>query len=401
MLSTIEPRLVSTLAILALLSFTPVAAAAPLQGGPPPSAVRVDAAQLETVQDRRQVTGEVRAIRRSTVAVREAGLVAELLVREGERVEAGQIIARLDAARIDLEEALVIAQEIENAALVEERTSDVASAQRELDVLTELFERDALNPKELADAGTVLRRQKARLAQAEAAARVLAAQRSLLNRRRADLEARAPFAGMVVTRHTEVGEWITTGGAVAEVLTDDALEASLEVPQAYLAALRQHRGPLFLTLDVGDGREVAVDDWRIVPTIQRSGRSFQVLVPLPSNDTTDPKAPAAADGASLTASIPNGKEAELITLARGSVLLGDTGPYVFVARPGAEGGPAVADLVPVQVLFPTGPRVAVRSARLAAGDQIVIEGNERLFPGAPLLPQPAGEASESEQSEQR
>ena len=51
-----------------------------------------------------------------------------------------------------------------------------------------------------------------------------------------------------------------------------------------------------------------------------------------------------------------------------------------------EGAGNVAQLVPVGALFRAGGRVAVSSPQLRAGALTVVEGNERLFPGAPLLP---------------
>ena len=46
------------------------------QGGPPATPVRVDAVRTEDLQERRRVTGELRAIARSMVATIEPGLVA-------------------------------------------------------------------------------------------------------------------------------------------------------------------------------------------------------------------------------------------------------------------------------------------------------------------------------------
>jgi hypothetical protein len=49
----------------------------------------------------------------------------------------------------------------------------------------------------------------------------------------------------------------------------------------------------------------------------------------------------------------------------------------------------------VQILFASGDRVAVRSPVLSGGEQIVIEGNERMFPGQPLIVVNGGAAAEA------
>ena len=62
------------------------------------------------------------------------------------------------------------------------------------------------------------------------------------------------------------------------------------------------------------------------------------------------------------------------------------GPNSLVAKVGAEN---MAELVPVQVLFATETGFAVEPLMpngLAEGDSIVVEGNERLFPGTPVTP---------------
>ena len=46
-------------------------------------------------------------------------------------------------------------------------------------------------------------------------------------------------------------------------------------------------------------------------------------------------------------------------------------------------------MVPVTVLFPIGDRVAVTAAIPLAGRTVVVEGNERLMPGATVLATPA------------
>ena len=56
---------------------------------------------------------------------------------------------------------------------------------------------------------------------------------------------------------------------------------------------------------------------------------------------------------------------------------GPAGRYVFVIRDGK------AELCPVKVLFDDSRRVAVRGA-LKAGDEVVVDGQLRVVPGAPV-----------------
>jgi len=367
-------------AILCAASALPLAGAGARQDGPPPpTPVRVDAVLLEEVQQKRRVTGEVRAARRSLVASREPGLVDELLVREGTRVEAGEVLARLDSAHLELEIAVVAAQETLAAVVVDEHTASAAQARLDLDVLEKLAERDAVNPKELADARTAVTVAEARLGQAGHEILVLAARRRLLERRVADMQPRAPFAGFVAARHTEAGEWVDAGGALVELMSAQHLEAWLDVPQAHFAAVSRSSGPFWIDVDAGGS--LKIEEWRLVPSVESRGRSFPLIVTLPADSGLAP-------GMSLTAALPTEERREHLTLARDALLLGEAGSYVYVAQATAEGAPPVATISPVEVLFSTSPeRVAVRAPRLTPGALVVVEGNERLYPGAALAPQ--------------
>ena len=70
-----------------LLAWTAGAVAQP-PGGFPPSPVVVDAARMETVEQWREVTGELRAVRRALLAAEEEGLVVEVVHEQGDAVKA-------------------------------------------------------------------------------------------------------------------------------------------------------------------------------------------------------------------------------------------------------------------------------------------------------------------------
>ncbi|MEZ5978617.1 MAG: efflux RND transporter periplasmic adaptor subunit [Planctomycetota bacterium] len=367
------PRTLAALA-LALGSFVTQASA---QGPGGPAPVRVDGASVENVQEMRRVTGEIRAKQSSLVAVREGGIVSELLVREGDRVEEGQPLARLDGVRLGDELAVLLAQLEESRAAVEEQRAVVSQAEFDLTTLEELAKRDAANQKELVDARSSLAVERARLARSERGVTVFEARRQQLQQRVADMEPRAPFSGVVVARHTEVGAWLAAGAPIVQLVSDRSLEVRLDVPQAYWSPLAASQDPIQLGVDAVGSRTST--NWRMVPAIQTAGRTFPLIAEL---DDAEGLAP----GMSVTATVPTGERADRLTVSRDGVLQGPTGFYVYVARPGADGAPHTAAIAPVQVLFYSGDRVVVQSPALTAGDLVVVEGNERLYPGQPVAP---------------
>jgi len=347
------------------------------QGGAP-TPVRVDDLRLEEVQQRRLVTGSVRAVRRSEIATREAGLVLELGVREGQPVEAGAVLARLDSRKLELELGVLTAEERAAQDTLSERRSDEDQARRDLEAIRSLAGRDATNPKELADAETAVAIAVARAARAASDVAAIGARKELLQQRVEDLVIRAPFAGSVVRRLTEVGEWLGEGAAVAELVSTDQVEAWLEVPQALWGASARGDADLQITIEA-TGATLSPSSSRAVADVDPRARTFALVAPLPAEAGLAP-------GMSVTAWVPTSSAAKELTVSRDALLRNATGPYVYVASDTGDGGPSLAVPTPVEVLFQTRDRVVVRAKGLAPGTPVVVEGNERLFPMAPIQP---------------
>ena len=343
--------------------------------GPPANPVRVDPVALEAVQEHRLVTGRVRAARRSTLAAREAGLVERVHAREGAAVGAGEVLVEIDATVVEVELAVNAAERAEAEALVAEREARERQAAADVAALEELFERGAAGSKELADARSVAAAQAALLAGARAALETNAARRALLEQRQADLSPRAPFAGRIVARHVEQGQWVTAGGPLFELVSDELFEAWLDVPQELYAAVARRGGGFPLRLDAGG--EVRAVAARAVPDVAAGARTFPLVAELAPD-------PALAAGMTLTADLPTGSEREALTVHRDAILRNEVGAYVYLAVPGPDGGGHVALFAPVEVLFLSGERAVVASPMLQPGALAVVEGNERLYPTAPV-----------------
>ena len=200
---------------------------------------------------------------------------------------------------------------------------------------------------------------------------------------------RAPFDGVVVVLHTERGEWVAEGAAIAEVVSVDTYEAWLHVPQRMAAALRSDgstsAAEVRIELDAGAraiGRGIPV----IVPLVDPTARTFSIYVRI------DDPAGTLVPGMSVRGWVPTDQRGAYLTIPRDAILRNPTGYYVYVAR--AQGaGPALATPVSVSIAFEAGDRIAVRDGGLREGDLVVVEGNEKLHPMAPLAPIVSGSAA--------
>jgi RND family efflux transporter MFP subunit len=365
------------LAVAVALAALGSAGPAQAQQGPPPAPVRVEAVRKEPVLERRRVTGNIRPHERARVAAREAGVVLEVPVRDGDRVTKGAVLARLDASRLELELAVVTAERASADTLIAGRREELDRARRDLATVRDLAARQAANPRELRDAETEAAVAESRLRNAESTLGVLDARAAVLRRRVEDTTVRAPFGGVVVSRIAATGGWVAEGAAVAEMVSDE-VEAWLDVPQRHLQSLASGSGEVRIESDA-TGRSVVVSSFRALGDVDPRTRTFPLVTPLRADSGLAP-------GTSVVAWVPTGEKAEHLTIRSDAILRSETGAYVYVAMPGAAGAPHSAVPVPVEVLFVHEGRAAVRSERLTAGALAIVEGNERLFPTAPVLP---------------
>ena len=355
--------------------------------GPPPASVKVQRVSREQVQERRRVTGELRARRRSRVATQEEGLVVEVTVEAGDRVKRSDVLARLDTRRLELLKRAAEADELAAASLVDERNATLAWRQRDLELYQSSFDRGGATPRELRDAESVVRVAQARAHQAERQQAVIRARTELLAERLKDMTIVAPFDGVVVQKHTELGEWVGEGDAVVELVSTGLIDVWLDIPQRYFAALREGTPEISINVEATGG-SISVGQMRVVTQVDPKARSFSCVATIDNSAAGGRLAP----GMSLTAWIPTGGSAKRLLVSRNAILRNEAGAFLYVARqpPGAAGGDAaIAVPLRVTVSFGVGDRVVVQGPGLKEGDLVVVEGNERLFPMMPIIPIPA------------
>ena len=342
----------------------------------PPAAVRVAPVRIEHVEELRIVSGDLRAVRHAQVATQDAGLVLRAPMREGQSVEKGELMAALDTSRLGFELARAQADRFFADGVVSEWEAKLNQASRELEMMRSVFESSAANNKELLDAETTRAVAAARLGQSRRQVESIEARIELLRDRIEDARIVAPFGGFIVAGHVEEGEWIREGEPVVDLLAVEELEAWLTVPQEYMAFLRRHENPIQLHLDATSDT-FSTTAWRIVPRIDLSARTFTLIATV-ANEHGD-----LAPGMSVVGWVPTGISGEFLLVPKNAVLTSDAGPYVYAVQ---RGSPPRARHVPVQMLFPKGREFVVRSDSLAADALVVVEGNERLFPMAPISP---------------
>ncbi|MEM9167219.1 MAG: efflux RND transporter periplasmic adaptor subunit [Planctomycetota bacterium] len=357
---------------------------------PPVANVRVDEVRLESVEQMRRVTGELRARRRSRLATQEEGLVLELAVREGEAVASGQIIAELDGRNLELElNRLRALQSALEAGLVE-RQAELDLAETELERVRSLREAASASQQELDDAVLESAVASARLQRAEADIAASQAAIAQADKRLADMTIRAPFAGRVVARMTEVGQWLDQGAAVVELYESASIEAWIDVPERYVGTIASMNGEgsakpvVQVRIDaVGETRPGSII--QVVPAADPLSRLFPVRVLVPD------EAGELRPGMSVVAEVPTGARVEAVTVHKDAILRDGGGEFVYTTVPNEMGEGLMGVPVRISREFAVGNRVAIRAGRLQPGMSVVVEGNERMVPTQPVIVQNGGQ----------
>jgi RND family efflux transporter MFP subunit len=358
--------------------------------GPPPAKVRVDAVREEAVERWREVTGELRAVRRSTVASEQAGQVVEFNVDPGDPVEQGQILAVLDdqLARLEVERARATIRTRE--ASITEQTVMLDKSKRDLQRIEDSYSRNGASQVELDDIRTGVASADAKLAQARSELAWAQSDLKLAEKRLTDMTVKAPFAGVIVAKRTEIGQWVSEGETVLELVALDALDAWLDVPEAFAARLLpSEAGSAEVVLRVPSLRAVGLEPEirakvsSVIPSADPLSRLFPVRVRLENKAGNGAAAGPLRPGMTVVGLVPTGEPKQALTISKDAVLRNESGSFVYFDSGG------VSAIAPVRVEYAVGNRVVIQSPVLKPGMQVVVEGNERMFPGQPLAIQSA------------
>jgi HlyD family secretion protein len=171
------------------------------------------------------------------LASQETGVVRELMVREGDAVEAGQRLFALDPERLAYNAESATAQSAAAAQAVRTAQAEATLAQRNYARGAELFERGFYPRARLDSDRAALDAANARLAQARREASAAGAATGLARERLSDLDGLAPAAGTIERIYRRAGEVVAAGQPIAALLPPENMKVRFFAPQAMLSRL--------------------------------------------------------------------------------------------------------------------------------------------------------------------
>ncbi len=279
--------------------------------------VRTTEAQaVSSYQVPRIYTGEIAALRSSELGFERGGELVQVFVDEGQRVRAGQALARLDIRNLETQRLQVEAQKAQAIAQLTElkngaRAEDIAAAEAEVRDLGQqlilqetqerrrefLYERGAIAREQLDEFAFGADSLRAKLDQARSRLQELRngtrfeqinAQQAVVDQFSAQLEdidvnilkstITAPFDGIIAERRADEGAVIGTGQAVLELVESAAPEARIGVPAEVVSQVQ-----------IGDLQTVSINNQpysaevsAILPQVDTDTRTQTIVLTLES-----------------------------------------------------------------------------------------------------------------------
>lgn len=244
------------------------------------SNVSVISAQTAKIPDVVDAVGTLRAAQTSQLAAQMMGNIVEIRVREGDRVQRGQVLAVIDEAQpraaLDRAAAADLAAQQEITA----SESDFALAETTFKRYQTLYEKKSVSPQEFDEIkaryqAAQARREMARAGQAQAKAALQQAHTALGYTR-----ILAPFDALVTEKKADVGTLASPGMPIFTVEDLHRYRLEATVNESDLRYVRQGQ-QVPVSIDALGDRELKGNVVEIVPAADPASRSFLVKLELP------------------------------------------------------------------------------------------------------------------------
>jgi len=287
----------------------------------------------------------LRADKRATVSARTQGVVRQLLVEEGDWVEAGQSLAVLED-----EEQRIAFEQAKAGAETQQREFESAEKLHAQSLLSEeayeTTRREAIDSKHVAD-----------LAE-------LTLSRTII---------RATFAGQVLKRHLDVGATVGDGTAVFDIADLQPLYADVQVPERQVSQLAAGQVVRVTTESNGDSIETQAEIERIAPAVDPTTGTVKVTVAVHEASGLRP-------GSFVRVGIVTDTHENTLVVPRSALVAEGRRWHLFRLKEESE---HEVDLIEITRGFEDADRVEILETAeleraLGEGDQVVITGASSL-----------------------
>jgi membrane fusion protein (multidrug efflux system) len=285
--------------------------------------------------------GTARANEAVEVTSKTSNTVTAVRFNDGQRVQKGQVLVEFDAAQARAELAEAEAASVESASQVKRSR--------------ELIDTRVISAAQFEQLEATMKGNEARVAAARA--------------RLSDTVIRAPFAGRVGLRHVSVGSLVNPGTAITTLDDLSVIKVDFSVPENFLASLREGL-TVKATAAAFPGRDFKGIITGVESRIDPVSRSVTARANVPNPDL------ALKPGMFLNVSVSR-DEHDALMIPEAALVPEQSRQFLFVV----EDGRAVRREVRIGRRQPGRVEVV---AGLTTGDEIIVEGTQKVREGAPV-----------------
>jgi RND family efflux transporter MFP subunit len=236
-------------------------------------------------------TGYVVARRQATVSAKITGKISEVLIEEGQRVTAGEVLGRLDdvdaRAQLDLAKAQLESSRSQLADL----SVQLAQARRDMRRQQELEGRKLTSAQAAEQARSNVASLQSRLASQQRQVSVAEQSLRVAEVNQDNTIVRAPFSGVVVAKTAQPGEIVSpmsAGGGytrtgIGTIVDMESLEIEVDVNESFIGRVKPGQ-TVEAILNAYPDWNIPAEVIAIIPTADRSKATVKVRIALLAKD---------------------------------------------------------------------------------------------------------------------
>jgi multidrug efflux system membrane fusion protein len=346
----------ASLAALALPACKSQSSAAPRGGGQRPLTVRAAPVAVQDVVYEIKAIGSLEPEELVQITAEVQGAVADVRFNEGDRVNTGTVLARIDPDRYRLEADR--AEATYRKALADEQRARTDLERREALARDQLVAAEELNRS---------RGENDRLAAESAAAK---AARDIAQQNLTRSSVRPSRAGVINTRAVQTGQFVQPGTVLATVVDTSRLRLRFKVGDAESLRARRQQTVKFRVASLGS-REFDATVYHVSDVADPATRQVEVMAWVRNPGELKP-------GFFTEVTLASETRKGALVVPEGAIQASDKGfvAYVVAAQK--------AQLRPVAIGLRTGSGVVEILSGVKAGEVVVTEGSDRLADGVPV-----------------
>ena len=292
--------------------------------------------------------------RNSNLASESSGVVSKLHVQEGQSVNRGDLLLKLESSI--LEAKVKAKQAILNSFLAKQ-----TKQQKDLQRAEALLNRKSISQSSYDNTYYLLEALNAEIEShiAELLSMELELQKKSI---------KAPYSGIIVKREVDIGEWVAVGSTVFRVIDPKSIEARVNIPSKLIYTLSKNQQ---LQAKVNN-QDIDVKLKSIVPLADKTSRTFPIKLSLESNISY-------IQGMRVDVKVPTLKKEKALLVPRDAVIKRFGSFVVFSVVDGK------AMMFPANVISYIDNQAAITAQGLQKGMKVITKGNERVFPNMPVV----------------